>query len=462
MARSCKVLSPVSFFDFVVKYDTFYFRCQAIRGPGVNRVFWTVHAPAAAVFPPLHASRHCDVLVVGGGILGCSAAVRLRELGVDVCLLEADAIGSGASGRNGGLVVPSLPRVGPDDAKRLLGETMGQRLISMVAHSAEFVFQRIAHYGLICDAVQQGWIHPCHAHTLIPAMQTRAQAWCNAGGQAVWLDAQATRQRTGSQSYVGAIYDPSGGHLNPLAYTRALAHTAAQLGARIHTATAVQRIQKQGDGWQVQTPSATVHAKSVLQCSHIQNPQINRQITPKLLRSCVPLTVYQLATQVIAPDLRRTLLPDNASLSDSRNNLFACRMTADGRLVAGAMAAITHWRAEARVQRALARRMQRVFPQLGRVQFEYVWSGRAALTPDFLPRIFQLGERWLAPLGCNGRGIAMSTALGFRLADYLVDGNDQHLPVPLRAPAPIAYHAVSQYLPQWLLPIGDLQDRWRR
>jgi len=427
----------------------------------MKHVFWTQHAPPAPDAGVLQDTIACDVLVVGGGILGCAAALRLRELGVDVCLLEAHAIGCGASGRNGGLVVPSLPRLGPDDAQRLLGADFGSRLVRMVAGSAGFVFDLIARYNLQCDAVQLGWLNPCHAQSLLAPMRARAHAWADAASQAVWLDANAARQHTGSAHYLGAIFDPSGGHLNPLAYTRELARTAAQLGARIHVASPVQNIQRQQGHWIVRTPKGVVHAKRLLQCSHIQHPEINRHITPNLLKSCVPLTVYQMATTVIPDAIRRTVLPENASLSDSRNNLFACRRTADGRLVVGAMAAITHWRAEQRLKRTAARRLWTIFPQLDQISFEYIWSGRAALTPDFLPRIVQFGEHWLAPLGCNGRGIAMSTALGWRMADYFASEDAQHLPIPISQNAPIPLHAAARLLPQWLLPLGDLQDRWR-
>jgi len=428
----------------------------------MNTVFWAQHAPPAPTLPPLQDEIACDVLVTGGGILGCSAALRLRELGVDVCLLEAQTPGCGASGRNGGLVVPSLPRLGPDDARRLLGADYGERLVRMVAGSARFVFDLIARYALQCDAVQQGWLNPCHAQSLIAPMQARAQAWANAGGQAVWLDADTTRQRSGSHRYLGAIFDPGGGHLNPLAYTRELARQAARLGARMYDTSPATSIRRQQDRWIVHTPGGVVRARRLLQCSHIQHPEINRHITPNLLQDCIPLTVYQLATTVIPANIRHSVLPENTSLSDSRNNLFACRHTADGRLVVGGMAAITHWRAEARLKRTVARRVREVFPQLEHISFEYIWHARAALTPDFLPRIVELGENWLAPLGCNGRGIAMSTSLGWRIAEYLASGNRQHLPIAPGRQVPIPLHAMARFLPQMLLPFGELQDRWRR
>jgi glycine/D-amino acid oxidase-like deaminating enzyme len=100
-----------------------------------------------------------------------------------------------------------------------------------------------------------------------------------------------------------------------------------------------------------------------------------------------------------------------------------------------------------------------VFPALGPVTFDYVWRGRAALTGDFLPRLFQPAPGWLAPIACNGRGIALCTALGPVLARYAMDGDPEPLPLPLVPPAPIALPALARLIPRLLLPLGDLADR---
>lgn len=427
-----------------------------------DRVYWRRDAPAVASTPMPGGELPCEVAVVGGGIMGLSCAMALRERGVDVVVLEASEPGAGASGRNGGLVVPSLPRLGPADVMRLLGPVHGPRLLSMVAGSAQQVFDLIARHGLRCDAVQQGWLNPAHAAELVPGLQRRVEDWAGAGGRARWLARDEAVARIGSSQYHGALFDPSGGHLNPLAYTRELARVAATLGARIYSGSAVRSIEGAAGRWRLSTGKGTVIARKVLQCTNAVGLPGMPSLAPAVERSFVPLTVYELATAPLSKSQRESVLPGDEALSDSRNNLFACCRTIDHRLVTGGMAAVTHLGAERRLKKSLAQRLQRIFPQLAPARFEFIWRGTAALMPDFLPRLATVAEGWYAPIGCNGRGVALSTCLGRKLADYLADGDADALPIPVAAPRPIALHAAARYAPQMLLPLGMLQDRRRK
>ncbi|QIN67933.1 Gamma-glutamylputrescine oxidoreductase (plasmid) [Caballeronia sp. SBC1] len=427
-----------------------------------ERVFWCKDAPPAPSFPALTGELKCDVVIIGAGIMGLSCALALREHGVDVVVLEANEPGVGASGRNGGLVVPSMPRLGPSDALRLLGPDYGARLLAMVADSAQHVFELISRYGLRCDAVQRGWLNPAHAAEMVPALQLRAHDWARAGSRAVWVPRDEAVCRIGSSQFHGALFDPSGGHLNPLAYTRELARVAASLGARIYGNSPVSAVTGAAGQWRVASAQGTISARVLLQCTNAMRLPGAAPLAPRVDRSFVPLGVYELATAPLQDAVKKTLLPGDEALSDSRNNLFACCRTVDHRLVTGGMAPVTHLGAEGRLRRALGRRLQRIFPQLGPVSFDYVWRGTAALTPDFLPRLLTVAEGWYAPLGCNGRGIAMSTSLGRRLADYLATSDATDLPIPTGQPLPIALHSVARYVPQMLLPLGILQDRLRK
>jgi len=423
--------------------------------------YWPTAAGMPAVYPSLKTDIKTDVVVIGAGIMGLNAALELAERGVDVTLVEAEHPATAASGRNGGLVVPSLPRVGPVEVIRALGETQGKDLVQLVANGAQTVFDLIERYGLQCDAVQSGWINPAHAGERVPGLKGRVAAWQKAGSRAQWLDASTTRARIGSATFHGALFDPSGGHLNPFSYTQELARVAVAAGVKLFCNTPVRSIVSAGEGYVVHTDSGTVIARTVLQCTNAMQYDA-RPLAPLVSRSFVPLNVFQLATEVLPEAVRRSILPGNEALSDSRNNLFAIRYTADGRIVTGGMAPLTQWLAVPRLLRALARRMEMIFPQMGTVRFDYIWRGGAALTPDFLPRLFEVNTNWFAPLGCNGRGIAMTTSLGRRVARYVVDRNPAGLPLPISAAAPIKAHTFARYAPQLLLPVGMLQDAMRR
>jgi glycine/D-amino acid oxidase-like deaminating enzyme len=383
----------------------------------------------------------------------------LAEAGRSVAVLEAAGIGHGASGRNGGLVVPSLPRVGPLAVLRALGPAHGERLLRLVADGAEHVFALIRDRGIDCDARQTGWLNPAHAAMLAPGLVARAAEWRSFGGRAEMLDAAETRRRMGSARFHGALFDRSGGHLNPLGYTRGLARAAIRAGAAVFTDTQVIAVRSDA-GWTLQTPRGVLRARIVLQCGNVTPPGLPGPAARRVRDSLVPLTVYQMATDPLPAAIRARVLAGDEAFSDTRNNLLACRWDAQGRLVTGAMASLQAG-AIARLPRAAAKRLAAVFPALTGIAFSQVWRGRAALTGDFLPRLFQAADGWLAPIGCNGRGIALSTGLGEALGRFILTGDPACLPVPVTAPAPRVLAGLLPMVPQLLLPVGDWQDRRR-
>jgi glycine/D-amino acid oxidase-like deaminating enzyme len=423
--------------------------------------YWPLTAAHAVTYAPLTQAIDTDVVIIGAGILGLSAALHLAERGVSVAIVEAQQPAAGASGANGGLVVPSLPRLGPQEVYSALGDEYGGRMVRLVAQGAQVVFDLIEKYALDCSAVQGGWINPAHASELEAGLKKRVDAWRRAGSNAMWLDRDSSRARIGSQQFHGALFDPTGGHLNPYAYTQALAKAATQAGVKIFGDSVVTSINVIGNRRQITTAQGSVTANKVVQCTNAMGAA-DARLSTSVANSFVPLTVFQLATEPLAAEVRAIVLPGNHALSDTRNNLFAMRYTADHRLVTGGMAPLTQWLARPRLLKSLAARMGRLFPELQPVKFEYIWQGTAALTPDFLPRLMLVDEHWLAPLGCNGRGIAMSTSLGQRIAHYLVDNDPSVLPLPLTQPRPIMNYQWVKRAPQILLPLGILQDALRR
>ena len=419
---------------------------------------WAASAAEPPVaFPVLQGEVDADIAVIGGGIHGLSAARAAAEAGSRVVVLEAASIGNGASGRNGGLVVPSLPRVGPDDVLRIMGENQGARFIGMVLQAPAEVFALVRRFGIDCGAEQSGWLNPAHGPAMVAGLERRLAAWQRFGSTAVLLSAEETRRRIGSASFHGAIADPTGGHFNPLAYTRGLARASASQGAAIHEQSPVLGVEPVGDRWRLRTRSGSVTAHRVLQASNAQPPGVPG--TGPVARSTVPLIVYQLATPVLTTEQRATILPGGEAMSDTRHNLFACCVDDSGRIVTGGMAPLTQIGTPLWLPRLLAGRLARVFPQLDPVTFDYVWSGRASLTRDFLPRLFEVAPGWLCPITCNGRGVALSTALGTRIGRWLATEDAAGLPLTVVPPEPVPLHAVARRLPQWALPLGMVADR---
>ncbi len=422
------------------------------------RSLWSATAAPLAPASPLSGEAEADVAIIGGGILGLSTSLALAEAGVRVVVLEAATVGAGASGRNGGLVVPSLPRIGPAEVLARYGPDRAGRLLSLLAGGADALFALIRRHAIACDAVQSGWLNPAHAAALAPRVQARVAAWQAAGARCVWLEPAAARARLGSARYHGALFDPSGGHLDPLAYTRGLARAAVAAGAVLNERSPVIGMFRNKERWTLRTQAGSLTAPLVLQCTNTTPPGIADNPGAALAAVSVPLIVYQLATEIMPESARRAVLPGDEAFSDTRNNLLACRWTAAGRLVTGGMAALQTGAID-RLPQKLASRLHDVFPALGPVRFAHVWRGRAALTGDFLPRLIEPAPGWFAATACNGRGLVLNTALGPALAAFLRSGDRDALPIPLAPPRPIRMRALAALVPQLLLPLGDWQDR---
>jgi glycine/D-amino acid oxidase-like deaminating enzyme len=409
---------------------------------------WHATAPEAPPLPPLDWPARADVVIVGAGILGLTLAMTLARSGVDTLVLERDEIGFGASGRNGGLVVPAFPRLGPSDVIKKLGAP-GERLVAAIAGSAAKVFGLIKTHALSCEAVQSGWIMPAHAQNRMAGFEARARDWERFGHTVEVLDKPACDAATGSGWWHGAMLDREGGHLNPLAYTRGLAQATLGAGARIATGIDVTAI----NGTSVETSKGLVHAgRIVLATNALPSTPL-----PGFSASVVPLHIWQMATKPYPPELVRTVVQGSMSLSDTRNDLFAVRWTRDNRLVIGGMAVLLQG-AGARLAKRNAKRIAEAFPQLGPVEIDQVWHGRASLTPDLLPRLYETGPV-IALTACNGRGIGMNTVLGEALAHYLTSGDASQVPLPFdQDMRPVPKPTLAAFAPRALLPLGRLKD----
>jgi len=427
-----------------------------------TRSLWYATAPPGPQLAPLEGEARADVAIVGAGILGLSAALHLAARGAAVAVVEAREPGYGASGRNGGFVVPGFPLLDPDAVRRRLGAENGEALARLVGESAELVFDLIRTHAIDCDAVQAGWMSPTPRAALIPRIESRVRQWQALGRPAQALDAAAVSRMTGIACYRAALFDPTGGHINPLGYVRGLARAALAAGARIHGGSPVLRIAP-ARRWRVETARGSVTAEHVLVCTNAAAAGGNAAavggegLAPQIARSVVPLNVYQAATVPLA-QVGGAVMPSNAALSDMRRNLFTVHAARD-RLITGAMATVQAG-ALSRLPRLMERRMLAHFPALEAAPMEHVWHGTASVTPDLLPRLFELGPGLIAPVACNGRGIGLTTALGRVLADWLLAPDKAAMPLPLVPPQPIRFHPWARHAPAALLPYYKLRDRW--
>lgn len=378
-------------------------------------------------------------IVVGGGFTGLTAALHLAHAGQEVVVIEAGRLGDGASGRNAGFVVPNFALMDPDSVNRALGQDRGGALLDLIGAGADAVFDIIRENAIACDGEQCGWLNPAASAEAARMLRARAKAWRTRGRPVRFLSAEETRQQTGMSLYHGALLDESGGMLHPLDYLRGLAHAVRRHGGRIVETTPVHAIIPSGHGWTLNLgQDRIVSADRLLLCTNA----FTTGAAGRLGRSVVPLRVYQMATAPLDADTVARIAPDRRPVGDTRRNLFTYRLDRDNRLISGGMAVVPCG-AHERLGRSIVNRLTHELSLPGPPVTEVIWTGVAAMTTDFLPRLHRLGKTGFAGIGCNGRGIAMTTQLGRVLADAAMGTPVDRLPVPLRRLRQIPLHALT-------------------
>jgi glycine/D-amino acid oxidase-like deaminating enzyme len=430
------------------------------------RSLWEATAPPHPDLPALSESSRADVVVVGGGYLGLSTALRLAQQGAQVVLLEGETIGFGASGRNGGQVIPGLKH-DPDEIEQLYGQGRGEQLVHFAGTAPDKVFDTIERYGIQCDAVRQGWIQGAHSVAALATVQRRAAQWIRRGARAELLDKATVDDLVGCAPdlYHGGWIDRRAGSVHPLNYALGLAGAARQLGAKLYEHSPVVQIRRedrqgsqgsQDGAWRVTTAAgASVLAEQVVVATNAYTDEL----WPKLRQSIIAVQSFQVATEPLSDAQRRAVLREGQVVSDARRLLHYYRLDGAGRLLIGgrgSLAMPTGTAAFAHIQRALAK----TFPQLADVPVHYHWSGRIAMTRDALPHLHRPAPGITLALGCNGRGVALTTAIGQGIAEHLLDGGTTPLPFPASAIKPIPFHRFHRMGVSLLVQYYTVRDKF--
>ena len=403
--------------------------------------------------PPLEGEVRADVAVVGAGYTGLSAALHLAEAGTRVIVLEAKEPGWGASGRNGGQVIPGLKHE-PAALEAMFGPEIGGRLADIGGGAPDFLFALIRRFDIRCDAHQQGWIQPAHAAPALRLVEDRVAQWRARGVDAELLDRDQVAARLGTDIYVGGWLDPRGGGVQPLAYARGLARAALDASATIHGGSPVRGLMRGAEGWRLATPRGAVIADTVLLCTNAYSGDL----WPGLRQSLVPLRPFQVASAPLGQNLRRTILPGGQVASDTRRHLAYYRIDPAGRLLMGGDVTFDH-APRTDVHARIRRRAAALFPQIGEPAWEYAWSGWVAITPDHMPHLHALAPGLYAGVGFQGRGVAMGTMMGKQLALHALGGEGARAAWPSVPLRPVPFHGLRGPAARALWRWYGLRDR---
>ena len=386
----------------------------------MSRNHWRNAAVEQVAFQPLTDNITVDLVVIGGGFTGLNAARVAAREGLRVCLIEAETIGHGGSGRNVGLVNAGL-WLPPDQIKETLGEARGERLINDLGTGPGRVFDLIKIYEIQCDARRNGTLHLAHSSQAISDLRAREEQWKKRGAPVTLLDAQTTAGHVGSDMYHGALFDARAGVIQPLDYARGLARAAADMGVRIHEKTAAIHIERD-DIWQVTTGDGHVRASKLLIATNAYN---NLKSGTRVYETSI-VSYFQCVSQKIAQRDFDAILSDHHGCWDTALIMSSFRKTRDNRLVFGAMGEtediIGRYIHDGWAQRAI----QRIFPNL-KIELSQSWSGRIAMTKNKIPDIMRLGIDGYAIFGYSGRGIAPGTVLGEQFGKYTATDNESDL-----------------------------------
>lgn len=400
---------------------------------------WEVTAPAAPATGELDRDLEADVVIIGGGFTGCSAALHLAQRGARAIVLEQHDIGFGGSGRNVGLVNAGM-WVMPDELPRVLGEEYGERLLTQLGEAPSVVFDLIDRFAIECEATRTGTIHCAVGPRGLAEITERARQWQARGADVALLDAKEVERLVGTNRYEGALLDRRAGTIQPLAYVRGLAKAAIGLGASLFTRSPALRRENVSGRWKITTARGSVTAGCVLLATDVYSSDIGAAIKGEQVR----LPYFQLATAPLSETVRRTILPERQGAWDTKQILSSFRLDRSGRLIFGSVGALRGGGAQ--IHRDWSRReLARLFPQLGDVAIEHEWFGMIGMTDDALPRLHVHDRQVFSISGYNGRGIGPGTVMGRNLARLaLGEVAIEELPLPVTGISPASMRTAKE------------------
>lgn len=403
---------------------------------------------------PLVGQASARVCIVGGGFAGLNTALGLAERGMsDVVLLEAEAIGFGASGRNGGFVFGGFS-LGEDALLRELGGELARSLYRGTSDAVELIRRRIIRYGIACDYVPAGVIW---ANWFRDPQVLRRRQKLLAEEYGVlwrWLPQARLMRRIHTRRYHDGLFEPKAFHFHPLKYAHGIADVAESLGVRIHETTPAVSLTRSADGWLVRTPTGTVSAEHVVLACGGYLAGLRQDVD----RSVLPISTYVMTTEPLGSRMDE-VLSTRAAVYDTRFAFDYYRPLPDTRLLWGGRISIRE-RSRDGIARLLRKDMLRVFPQLEDARIDHAWSGLMSYARHQMPQLGAIEDGlWMAQ-AFGGHGVAPTTMAGELLAAAIAEDDIRWHPLRRYGLLP-AYKPAGMLAAQLNYWWAESRDGWK-
>lgn len=366
-------------------------------------------------YPSLQNPKSCEVLIIGGGLTGVSAAYHLSKAGIDTILLEADYIGYGASGRNGGQLGTGQ-RVWLGELVRKYGTKKAQELFSLAEQGKAYLLNFIKDNALEVD-YQSGHLSVIHKASLVDDYKRHIEKMGAAGYESLaFVDKADLSIKLGSDRYFGGVYDNGTGHLNPLKLLLQTANLACKHGARIYENSRVVNIIPSDGKYNIITSTSSVTAKYVLIATNGYDNDLSKQVKSYTM----PIRSYVAATEPLVD--HPEILPNLESVDDSRFVVRYFRKTANNILLFGGREAYTN-KDPKKLPSDMLKYIKEVYPQLANVKLTHSWGGNIALTMSRLPLVMELDKNICYIGGYSGHGVILSHFFGALYASKLTNAD---------------------------------------
>ncbi len=360
-------------------------------------------------YASLRGAQFADVCVIGAGFTGISTALHLSERGYNVHVVEANRVGWGATGRNGGQIIDGIS--GEKKIARFLDKDSERLMWDMRWAGHDIIRERVQTYDIQCD-LKWGYLdvaikqrHLRDLHDALDALEKN-----NFPHEYKMFSRQETVSAIGTEAYIGALMNMGNGHLHPLNLCIGEAQAAVSLGATIHEKSPVQRIEH-GDKARVITEQGSVTADFVVLAGNAYH-----FIERKLRGSLFPVNSFIIATEPLTEEQVAVVNPQDLAVCDPNFVLEYFRLSADKRLLFGGRCNYSGDDPEV-IKKKLVPKMLRIYPQLANTRVDYVWSGKVGITFNRVPQLGRISKNIFYSQGYSGHGVNVTHLAGQIMAD---------------------------------------------